>query len=202
MNSLKYRINLVVQDSALFAGAVTQIRLRIANLPTMILDTTLTELNKCARPETAHQHIGQVLYGTSSGNGLTNLFPRNGKFLYQDDSFDSIPKAELSETNVELRRPLAAKMHLLLPQRESFICGSTAVIFFNVDETPERIAYDKSEAESTLHFLAREQRPQLIFCAGSAQTPLKEHEVDMVAYKVALHPLENYTVTCEHKTQW
>ena len=171
-------------------------------VPTITLDTTLTELYQRASPENAHQRIGQVLCGTNSAINLTDHFPRNVKLVYQDTSFNTVPKNDLSDNNTPLQRSLATKMLLLVPQREAFMCGPTTVYFFNVDQSPEQVEHDRSEAEKTLGVLTQEQRPQVIFCEGPAEMPLRKCNVDMIAYKLALDALKDYAVTCELEKQW
>lgn len=65
------------------------------NLPTIRLDTTLTDLYKLADPSTAHLRLGLVLCGVNSALPLTSSFPRNKKYLYQDSPFNNIPPSEL-----------------------------------------------------------------------------------------------------------
>ena len=171
-------------------------------LPTVKLDTTLAELYRQASPKNAQKRIGQVLCGTNSALDLSDDFPRNVKYIYQDSPFNSLPKEELHEDNHELRRSLAMKYLSLVPQRDAFICGKTAVILFNVDQTPEQIAHDKEEAKRTVAVLEESQRPDLVFCPGPSRIPMEEKRIDLLGYKLALDSLSRYPTTCDLDTHW
>ena len=84
----------------------------MVTLPTITLDTTFAELYRKASPRNAHKKIGQVLCGTNSGMSLSDDFPRNVKYLYQDTPFNSLSKKELTDQNRELQRSLAMESDL------------------------------------------------------------------------------------------
>ncbi|KAK3489043.1 uncharacterized protein B0T23DRAFT_430554 [Neurospora hispaniola] len=182
------------------------------NLPTIHLDTTLTDLYKLADPSTAHLRLGLVLCGVNSAIALTPSFPRNKKYLYQDSPFNNIPPAELkdataSSTTTDLQRSIALKYLSLIPQRDAFITGGphTPTIFFNVSPgSASQEAHDRHEAEATIAVLSPEQRPKLVFCSGPAEIPVKELGVDRLAVKVMLDDLERkgYPLVVNQETQW
>jgi hypothetical protein len=174
----------------------------MVQLPTVTLDTTLADLYRRASPKNAAKRIGQVLCGTNSGVSLNDNFPRNLKYLYQDSPFNNVPKDELTEDNKELRRSLAMKYLSLVPQRDAFISGDTAVVMFNVSQEKAQITHDMCEAEKTIEALDPKQRPQLIFCPGPAEIPFKENSIDMLACKVVLDPLEAYPSPVDLETHW
>ncbi|KAK3501053.1 hypothetical protein B0T13DRAFT_398327 [Neurospora crassa] len=182
------------------------------NLPTIHLDTTLTDLYKLADPSTAHLRLGLVLCGVSSAIALTPSFPRNKKYLYQDSPFNNIPPAELkdataSSTTTDLQRSIALKYLSLIPQRDAFITGGphTPTIFFNVSPgSTLQEAHDRHEAEATIAVLSPEQRPKLVFCSGPAEIPVKELGIDRLAVKIMLDDLEKkgYPLVVNQETQW
>jgi hypothetical protein len=171
-------------------------------LPTIALDTTVAELYRRASPKHAGKRIGQVLCGVNSGMWLSPQFPRNIKFLYQDSSFNTLPHHQLTEDNHELQSSLAMKYLSLIPQRDAFISGDTAVVLFNIGQSPEQIEHDKREAEKTIGVLEASQRPELLFCPGPGHIPLRENNIDMVACKVVLDALNDYPMTCDLETHW
>ncbi|KAK3937585.1 putative solid-state culture-specific atp-grasp domain protein [Diplogelasinospora grovesii] len=175
---------------------------RPVRLPTIRLDTTIAELYKRASRSNADQRLGLVLCGANSSLELNPDFPRNTKYLYQDSAFNTMPRRELTKDNVELQKWLATKYLSLIPQREAFIAGSAPVILFNVDQTPAQVAHDRREAEATVSVLDPSQRPELIFCPGPSQIPMREHGIDRIAYKIALDGLENYPLTHSPATHW
>ncbi|KAK3354433.1 hypothetical protein B0H65DRAFT_414154 [Neurospora tetraspora] len=194
------------------------------NLPTIHLDTTLTDLYNLADPSTAHLRLGLVLCGVNSAIALTPSFPRNKKYLYQDSPFNNIPPAELkavaadaassssnpsrSQKTSDLQRSLALKYLSLIPQRDAFIAGggpSTPTIFFNVSPgSASQEAHDRHEAETTIAVLAPEQRPKLVFCSGPSSIPVKELGIDRLAVKIMLDDLERqgYPLVVDQETQW
>lgn len=174
----------------------------MAKLPTIKLDTTLNELYQQKAPNGKKQRIGQVLCGVSTGINITPHFPKNTKYIYQDSAFNSVPKSELRDDNTELRRSLAEKYLSLVPQREAFNCGAAPVILFNVGQSEDEIAHDKTEAEKTLGILTEDQRPEIIFCPGPAQIPVEKHNIDALAYKVVLDTFEGYPLAVPLETHW
>ncbi|EGZ78083.1 hypothetical protein NEUTE2DRAFT_101684 [Neurospora tetrasperma FGSC 2509] len=182
------------------------------NLPTIHLDTTLTDLYKLADPSTAHLRLGLVLCGVNSAIALTPSFPRNKKYLYQDSPFNNIPPAELkdatvSSTTTDLQRSIALKYLSLIPQRDAFITGGphTPTIIFNVSPgSASQEAHDRHEAEATIAVLSPEQRPKLVFCSGPAEIPVKELGIGRLAVKVMLDDLERkgYPLVVNQETQW
>lgn len=171
-------------------------------LPIIKLDTTIAELFKSAKSQDAEKRLALVLCGVNCGLDLSPDFPRNTKFLYQDSPFNTIPRQDLSKGNIELQKSLAMKYLSLIPQRDAFISGNTAVVLFNMDQTPEQMEHDRHEAETTISVLDRSQRPELIFCPGPAKIPMREHHIDRIAYKLALDGLQKYPLTIDMETHW
>ena len=174
----------------------------MVSLPSITLDTTLADLYRKSSPKNAHKRIGQVLCGVNSGMSLSDDFPRNRKYLYQDTPFSNLTKKELHDDNEELQRSLAKKYLSLVPQRDAFVCGDTVNVFFNVDQSPEQIEHDRQEAERTINVLDPKQRPKLVFCPGPGKIPLKENGIDMLTCKVVLDQLEAYPPVVELDQHW
>ncbi|EON97856.1 putative solid-state culture specific atp-grasp domain protein [Phaeoacremonium minimum UCRPA7] len=183
-------------------AAADKPHLPAVKLPKIKLDTTIAELFKRAKPQDAEKRLGLVLCGVNCGMDLSPDFPRNTKFLYQDSPFNTIPRQDLSNGNIELQKSLAMKYLSLIPQRDAFISGNAAVVLFNVDQTPEQMEHDRHEAEATISVLDSSQRPELIFCPGPAKIPVKEHHIDKIAYKLALDGLQEYPLTIDLETHW
>ncbi|KAH6855382.1 hypothetical protein B0I37DRAFT_389019 [Chaetomium sp. MPI-CAGE-AT-0009] len=171
-------------------------------LPTVKLDTTLTELYRQACPRNASTRLGWISCGVTSAVDLTPDFPRNTKFVYQDQPFIKASSHELREGNANLRRSLAKKYLSHIPQRDAFVSGNAAVIFFNLNRTPEQVEHDRREAEATISVLDPSQRPELIFCPGPSNIPMKKYGIDRLEYKVVLDGLDKYPLTHDLKTHW
>ncbi|KAF6825001.1 hypothetical protein CPLU01_10538 [Colletotrichum plurivorum] len=175
-------------------------------LPTITLDTTLTELYRRASPRNADKHIAQILCGINSGAELSANVPRNAKYLYQDSPFNSVPVENPSKGrhsgDKEQQQQLAVKYLSLIPQRDAFISGDTAVVLFNIDESDKQKAHDRQEAERTISVLPDKQKPKLVFCPGPAEIPVEEEGIDLIAYKLVLDGLENYNLIVPPETHW
>jgi hypothetical protein len=174
-------------------------------LPTIRLDTTLAELYKRPDPSASSQRIGFVFTGVNSALDLTDSFPRNEKFLYQDSPFNTLPTKKLvRSTSASLQRSLATKYLSLTAQRDAFIAGpasSAAVICFPVDAADPD--HSRREAEATMSVLDPSQKPELVFCPGPTDIPpLKELKVDRIACKVVLDGLEGLPLTVPLETTW
>ncbi|OLN85235.1 hypothetical protein CCHL11_04389 [Colletotrichum chlorophyti] len=174
------------------------------DLPTITLDTTLADLYRRASPKNAHKRIAQILCGINSGSELSANVPRNAKYLYQDSPFNTVPKegSNGASGDKEQQQELAVKYLSLIPQRDAFISGDTAVVLFNIDETDKQKAHDRREAERTISVLAKGQRPDLIFCPGPSRIPIKEAGIDLIAYKLVLDGLEDYDLIVPPETHW
>ncbi|KAK4124806.1 hypothetical protein N657DRAFT_643563 [Parathielavia appendiculata] len=179
------------------AGAPAEVK-----LPTIKLDTTLTELYRQASPKNANIRLGWVSCGITSGVDFTPDFPRNVKFVYEDQTFVSTPSRKLSHGNGRLQHALAKKHLSLIPQRDAFISGATPVIFFNLGRSPKQVEHDRREAEATISVLDPSQRPELVFCPGPSKIPMKEHGIDKLEYKVVFDGLEAYPLTHDLETHW
>ena len=175
---------------------------KMVDLPLITLDITLAELYRKASPSNAHKKVAQVLCGVNSSLDLSDDFPRNVKYLYQDTLFNSLSKRELTDQNHELQRSLAMKYLSLIPQRDAFISGDTVVVLFNVDQSPEQIEHDRQEAQRTIQILNPKQQPSLVLCPGPGKIPMKENGIDMVACKLVLDQLGDYPMVCELEKHW
>ncbi|KAK3290322.1 uncharacterized protein B0H64DRAFT_427854 [Chaetomium fimeti] len=171
-------------------------------LPTVKLDTTLTELYQKACPNKAGTRLGWISCGVTSAVDLTPDFPRNTKFIYQDQAFIKASSHALREGNANLRRSLANKYLSHIPQRDAFVSGKAVVILFNLGRTPEQVEHGRREAEDTISVLDPSQRPELIFCPGPSDIPVKEHGIDRLEYKVVLDGLDKYPLTHDLETHW
>ena len=171
-------------------------------LPFVHLDSTTAHLYKGTSPRNSEKRIGLVHSGTSSVLNLSAHFRRNSKYPYQDSPFNSVSVDDLTKDNGELQRSISMKYLSLVPQRESFISGSTAVILFNVDLTEQQMVHDWREAERTLEILNPKQRPELVFCPGPARIPLRDYGIDMLAYKMVLDDLESFPLTVDLEKHW
>ncbi|GJC89615.1 hypothetical protein ColLi_12453 [Colletotrichum liriopes] len=174
------------------------------DLPTITLDTTLADLYRRACPKNADKRIAQVLCGINSCSQLSAKVPRNAKYLYQDTPFNTVPQDESSSKpgDKEQQQQLAVKYLSLIPQRDAFISGDTAVVLFNIDETEKQKLHDKREAERTISVLTKKQRPDLIFCPGPSEIPVREAGIDLIAYKLVLDGLEDYNLIVPPETHW
>lgn len=171
-------------------------------LPTIKLDTTLDELYKRASPDSSRTQLGWVSCGVTSGVDLTPAFPRNTKFIYQDQAFTAAPRHALNNGNATLQRSLAEKYLSHIPQRDAFVSGNTKVIFFNIGQDPGQIEHERREAEATISVLDPSQRPEIIFCPGPSKIPMKEHGIDRLEYKVVIDSLQGYPLTHDLETHW
>jgi hypothetical protein len=175
-------------------------------LPTVTLDTTLAELYKRASPAAFSHRIGFVFTGVNSALDLTDSFPRNEKFLYQDSPFNTLPTRKLvgTTTSASLQRSLATKYLSLIAQRDAFIAGpasSAAVFCFPADAADPD--HSRREAEATISVLDPAQKPELVFCPGPADIPpLNKLNIDRVACKVVLDGLEGLPLTVPLETTW
>ncbi|KAM0328648.1 hypothetical protein ACHAQA_005060 [Verticillium albo-atrum] len=175
------------------------------SLPTITLDTTLTDLYRQASPQTPPRRIAQVLCGVNSAHPLSADFPRNTKYLYQDSPFNTTPAASPSSPaeKAALARDLAMKYLSLIPQRDAFITGPSPVVLFHLDAAcAAQSAHDRAEAEATVSVLDARQRPELVFCAGPRAIPIQEEKIDVIAYKLMVDGLEGYELLVAPDVHW
>ncbi|KAK4175196.1 hypothetical protein QBC36DRAFT_332026 [Triangularia setosa] len=183
-------------------GSVDNPGLAGIQLPTIKLDSTLTELFRRASSKNANARLGMVFCGVNSSVDLNPDFPRNTKYLYQDSPFNTVPRKELTRKNHELKKSLAMKYLSLIPQRDAFIAGPSPVIMFNMNQSLSTVAHDREEASTTLSVLDPSQRPNLVFCPGPSKIPMKEHGIDKITYKIVADGLEAYPLTHSLETHW
>ncbi|KAJ0166366.1 hypothetical protein CTA2_7575 [Colletotrichum tanaceti] len=186
------------------------------DLPTITLDTTLADLYRRGSPRNAKKRIAQVFSGINSGTRLSADVPRNAKYLYQDASFNTVPDdasssssglngddAEQQRRRQQQQKELAVKHLSLIPQRDAFISGDTAVVLFHLDDADSRQrAHDRREAERTMSVLPENQRPDLVFCPGPSRIPVKEAGIDLIAYKLVLDGIDAYDLVVPTDTHW
>ncbi|KAG7047319.1 solid-state culture specific ATP-grasp domain-containing protein [Colletotrichum scovillei] len=168
-------------------------------LPKITLDTTLTDLYRRASPRNADKRIAQVFCLVNSSSELTPNVPRNAKYLYQDSPFNAVPRDPSSsrlpadDDGRQQQRALAVKYLSLIPQRDAFISGNTAVVLFHTMNSKKRNLHDIRETETTLSVLSKTQRPDLTFCPGPSEIPVEEAGIDLIACKFVLDVLESYS---------
>lgn len=170
-------------------------------LPTVILDTTVVDLLRRASPQNADCTLGMVAGLASSCTALTEDYPRNVKYLYQDSPFTTIRKSELDK-NQNLQRLTAVKYLSIVPQRDAFISGNTPVVLFEVAGSDEQKQHARMEAERTIDVLHPTQRPNLIFCPGPTKIPMKENGINVLASKMVIDGLEGQPVVFDLDKQW
>lgn len=160
-------------------------------LPTVQLDTTLTDLFRRARPADAHKRLAYLHTPAHCAVSLGPHVRRNTTYLYQDGSFVQTPRRDLTARNRALRRALAVRLLDVVPQRDAFITGpSAAVLFHDARAEPREARRARAEAEATLAVLGDAQRPELVQCPGPCSVPMAEAGFDLIAgYKTALDGL-------------
>jgi hypothetical protein len=183
-------------------GSIGEPFLGEVKLPTIKLDTTLAELYERACPGGANTRLGWVVGGSASGIGLTPDLPRNSKFIYKDEALVTHSSDELRNNTTKLQRSLAPKYLNYVCQRDAFVSGNTPVILFNLSRTLEEVEHGRRVVEDTLSVLDPSQRPELIFCSGPANIPMKEYGIDQLDYKVAIDGLEGYPLTHDLETHF
>lgn len=173
----------------------------MVTLPTVMLDTTVVDLFRRASPQNAHCNLGVVAALASSCTDLTEDYPRNIKYLYQDSSFTTIRKSEI-DNNQSLQRWTAVKYLSIVPQRDAFISGHTPVVLFDVAGLDGQKQHARVEAERTIDVLHPTQRPNLIFCPGPAKIPMQENGINVLASKMVIDELEGQPVVFDLDKHW
>ncbi|EGS22644.1 uncharacterized protein CTHT_0011160 [Thermochaetoides thermophila DSM 1495] len=161
-------------------------------LPTITLDTTISDLYRLANPSSPDRRIAWLACGTSSGVNLTPSVPRNVKYSYQDQAFISAPWKDLLSPSAAFQRTLAKKHLTLVAQRDAFIAGKALMVQFHIGRDEEEKKWDVLEAERTLSVLNETQRPEMVFCTGPGDLPekVKEKGIEQVEYKIVFDDLE------------
>jgi hypothetical protein len=75
-------------------------------------------------------------------------------------------------------------MHALA-QRDAFLSGNTPVVMFHMGGSDAQRAHDKSEVERTMSALSPTQRPEIRFCLGPGDMPVKEKDIDLISSESA-----------------
>lgn len=171
-------------------------------LPTVSLDTTISELYHRSSPSINGKTVAQVVCGVNSTLGLSDHFPPNTKYLYHDGPFATLSQDELHDGNLDLQRSLAIKYLAVVSQRDAFIVGSTPVILFDIGRSQDEIEHGRREVERTLEVLHPSQRARLLHMSGPSRLPLKENKIDILASKLALDALEEYPLVFDLEKQW
>lgn len=175
-------------------------------LPTIKLDTTLTELYKLARPRNSDKNLAHIYALANCGVPLGSHVARNKKFLYQDGDFINTSLRDLASNNTDLRRLASIKYLSIIPQRDAFITGDSSVIFFDIDaDKTQQTAHGREEVESTMAVLDKSQNPQLLHCPGPHNLPLKDSGIDLiVGVKAAIDGLEghDYSLNMDLEKHW
>lgn len=159
---------------------------RVTELPKVMLDRTLSDLYRKYCPSLADQRIGHIFCGTTCAADLSDNFPRNGKYVYQDSAFNDASRFQKADS--EVRKLLAPKYLSLVPQRDAFIAGDAPVLFFYSGITHDELKHDEDEAERTLAVLDKQQRPEIVFCSGPGHVAkaMIDHKIDAVTAKLVL----------------
>lgn len=177
----------------------------VIQLPTVKLDTTLTDLFKLACPKEAHKRLAYLHSPAHSAVSLGPHVRRNTTFLYQDGSFVKTPLRDLTEGNRALRQSLAVKLLDVVPQRDTFITGASVAVLFDSSADDAEAARAAAEAEATMAVLEDAQRPELVRCAGPGCLPVAESGIELIAgYKTALDGLggRDYPLAIGLDTHW
>lgn len=156
------------------------------NLPAIKLDKTLSELYHQHCPSLTNKRIGHIFCGTTCAASLSQDFPRNRKYVYQDSSFNDAGQA--SKTDDEVQQILAPKYLSLVPQRDAFIAGDSAVFFFYSGREKEIVEHDEAETRRTLAVLDESQKPETVFCSGPSQVAkeMMEKKIDCISSKLVV----------------
>ncbi|RTE71967.1 hypothetical protein BHE90_013618 [Fusarium euwallaceae] len=164
-------------------------------LPTVVLDTTLTDLYRQSGSPYAEKRIGQVLSVFSATLTLGPKVPPSRKYIYQDSPFTSMsPAADDAITKI--------KYLSLITQRDTFICGTSPAILFHMSSSSQRKRHDRKQVVKTLATLSDAQRPPLVFCDGPEYIPTKEANIDVMACKTICDYLEAYENVVPIETHW
>ncbi|KAI0394855.1 hypothetical protein F5Y17DRAFT_231023 [Xylariaceae sp. FL0594] len=173
-------------------------------LPTITLDTTLTDLYRRAGPRYRDKKVAQVMCPVNSVIRLSKHIPRNEKYLYQDSVFNECSREDGTiDLSPQSEREWAMTYIALAPQRDAFLSGDTTVVMFYVSGDSEaQQAHDREETEKTMSVLPGAQKPKFVFCLGPGDIPVQENEIDLLAYKLASDALEGYDLTVPLNLGW
>ncbi|KAL2684872.1 hypothetical protein Neosp_005963 [[Neocosmospora] mangrovei] len=166
-------------------------------LPTVVLDTTLTDLYRQSGSPYADKRIGQIFGIFSATLTLTPKVPPSRKYIYQDSRFTSSDDPSSADDAITTIKELS-----LFIQRDAFICGTSPVIFFHMSSSPQRKKHDQKQVVKTLATLSDAQRPPLVFCDGSEYIPIKGANIDAIAFKAIGDHLERYENVVPLETHW
>jgi hypothetical protein len=172
------------------------------NLPTVTLDGTLADLYKRAGPKYKDKRIAQAVCVASSAIHLSEDIPRNVKYLYQDGAFNECSDEDGSFClGAAWEREWSIKMNALA-QRDAFLSGNTPVVMFHIGGSDAQRAHDKSEVERTMSALSPTQRPEIRFCLGPGDMPVKEKDIDLISFRLVFDGLEGHKVIMPLETAW
>ena len=159
-------------------------------IPLVTLDTTLADLYG---PDS---RIASIPCGWTSGIDVGIDMPRNKRLLFQLPIAMTVDGKGHSSSSIQhIEREDQIKFLSLIAQRDAFGIGKMGLVLFSFDE-PDGLKPPRSQldAEQTMQALSTDQRPQLIFCSTPKDVPerLKEHNIDIVAPKLAWDSLEEH----------
>ena len=173
------------------------------DLPPIKLDETLANLYKKSNCNGVSTRIALIACVINSEMDLNSSIPRNTKYIYQDDTFNSLPVEQTSSLDYEeTQRQSAVKYLSLIAQRDAFVSGNMTVIIFNTDQEDERTCHSRKEAEKTLKELDPTQRPELLFLPSPRNISLKENGIDLLASKIILDGFDGYPFTVDLEVQY
>ncbi|MCJ1235454.1 hypothetical protein MMC14_003422 [Varicellaria rhodocarpa] len=165
------------------------------------LDMTLADLYRKSSGDGDQLSVAMIACVANSELDLNPSIPRNTKYVYQDDSFNSLPKDHSSSSHYkETQRQSAVKYLALIPQRDAFVSGDMKVIIFNTDQSDERTSYSREEAERTMNELDLKQRPQLLVLPSPGSISLEENGIDLLVSKMVLDGFDGYPFTIDLET--
>lgn len=143
-----------------------------------------------------------VLCAANAEIAPTSRLPRNTKYLYQDSTFSTKPKATSLEQEKDIQRAVAVKYLSLVPQHDAFAAGKMPVILFNLDDSEGNAARSKQEAEKTMCSLTTLQRPSLIFLPNPEQISMATIGADFLAAKMEFDQLEGFPLVVDLDTHY
>ena len=164
-------------------------------LPEIHFDTTLADLYARGQKGSKDRaRIALVPCGASSDIPFSTTFPRNSKYVYQDDVFMS-NKIDTDPAELDKLRHVTSCLFLsVLAQRDAFIVGSMGVVHVQRQLLP-RTATSRSlaEAELTMSVLPEHQLETFphhhLFRPPSDQIPTTKSSINWLSKSSVMEPL-------------
>ncbi|KAL8665825.1 MAG: hypothetical protein Q9202_001947 [Teloschistes flavicans] len=115
---------------------------------------------------------------------------RNTKYLYQDSTFISTSSEVGPDEYDQLRRSVATKFWLPVPQRDAFAAGNMSLMLVELDHSEGASRRCKEEAERTMSGLTSCQRPTLLFFLDPGTISLEDDVIEVLAVRMEFDGLE------------